>query len=51
MDPTKFALYAAFVATSFVWVQWRRKDSRLSRLLGVLVLGAIFIALPALALR
>lgn len=51
MHPTRFALYAAFIVTSFVWVQWQRKGSRRARVLGVLLLGLIFIGIPAIVLR
>jgi hypothetical protein len=42
-------LYAAFIVALFVWTQWKRKSTRLTRVLGALALGVVFFVLSWLA--
>ena len=46
MDTTKVLLYVAFIGLSVAWKIWQAKRSRLTQVIGVLVLFGAIVALP-----
>jgi hypothetical protein len=43
MDETQLAAFAVALLGSFIWIQWKRASTRLTRALGVVVIAGAWI--------